>query len=201
MDLKMSDWKKLRTRLKQKYLSTPNTTEEETDGKSTIPKVRLIGEDVDKLCPNVFQVLGSINTPELKEEFIVMSSYAHLLKCLGSIIGQFSIEVDVDDIGAHFVSEIFVKLAYRFSLPFSLNTFYFAKISPFLFHILKDMFMISPTHTLGLGILRIDTRWGALKQVAEEIRSKVDFRPINLCEGAPLPDARCIYWWLVSLPY
>lgn len=46
-----------------------------------------------------------------------------------------------------------MKLAYRFSLPFSLNTFYFAKISPFLFHILKDMFMISPTHTLGLGIL------------------------------------------------
>ena len=113
----------------------------------------MIGEDVDRLCPKVYELLDCINIDELTEEFIVMSAYAHLLKCLGSIIGQFSVEVGVDDIGAQFVSEIFVKLTYRYSLPFTLNSFYFGKVSAYLFQLLKDLFMISPTHTLGLGIL------------------------------------------------
>ena len=91
--------------LPTKYSATQDANEQESEGQTSNKKVRRIGEDVNRLCPNVYKLLDCINTDELTEEFFVLSAYAYQLKSLGSIIGQFSAEV-----GGQFVSENFEKL-------------------------------------------------------------------------------------------
>ena len=90
--------------LPTKYSATKDANEQESEGQTSNKKFSCIGEDVDRLCPNVYKLLDCINTDELTE-FFVLSAYAHQLKSLGSIIGQFSAEV-----GGQFVSENFEKL-------------------------------------------------------------------------------------------
>ena len=55
--------------LPTKYSATKDANEQESEGQTSNKKVKRIGEDVDRLCPNVYKLLACINTDELTEEF------------------------------------------------------------------------------------------------------------------------------------
>ena len=168
--------RKITKRLTPKY--RPNTESKPKEGDAEKRnqlkvKIRLIGADVGKLIPHTPLLLDILQsseryTPTQKEveTLVVMSSYAHLLKCLGGIFGQFVILVQQDEIGAAFLGALFVRLTYVFSLFYSTNSFYLGKVSAFLLEYLQDFFMISKTQCLGLGIV-------GLTQGGEHLNKKI----------------------------
>lgn len=120
---------------------------------------RLIGENVVELCRVMTDLLktldprqGILESPQEKKERITMHSYGLLLRCLTSLFSMFVMSINFDEFGAQFVGHLFSKLVYRFSLHFSLNTFYLSKVSPYILNRLKHRFQINDSQFLGLGI-------------------------------------------------
>ena len=119
-------------------------------------RIRLIGETVfkltlllPKLCnclalPNdLCTVMDTKVEHKLKRTRIVCVAYAHLLRWLSSLYGQWLTDVRFDIVGAFFLGELFVQLVHRFALHKSENTFLFAQATPFILQELATTYQIS----------------------------------------------------------
>ena len=95
---------------------------------------------------------GGHESLQHKKERVVMHAYGHLLRCSTSLFSMFIMQLFFDEFGGLLIGALFSKLVYRFSLHFSLNTFYMSKISPFVLNRLKHRFQINENQFLGLGI-------------------------------------------------
>lgn len=130
-------------------------------------RIRLIGQNVHQLAPilpNLVQCLcpptvgnesvwpdGVPQTTQEMAAVIVCWTYIHLLRSLSSLYAAWVMTVNLDEIGASLLGELFVRLVHRFALHKSANTFLFAQVAPFLMDSMKDTYRLSNTKALSLG--------------------------------------------------
>jgi hypothetical protein len=127
-------------------------------------RIRLLGIQVKQASPFLAELVdclhpansvwpdGNQETVEQKRTRIVCWTYVHLLLCLSGIFNTSLQRVNVDNVGAMFIGELFVRLVHRFALHKSCNTFLFAQAAPYLMNTFQTKLQLTPNLALGMGI-------------------------------------------------
>jgi hypothetical protein len=175
-NLKANGLRKYAMRIEPRY---KERTSDDSPGET---KVRLIGENVERITSNfsrIFCVLQGAEESQIeKQKRVVFHGYGHLLRCFGALLGQYVLEVKKDIPALQLISGLLVKLVYRFDLHFSLNTLYLTKINAFLVTQMSRNFRISATHCLGFGVV-------GLTQGGEHLNKKIKTWSAKWTSGRP----------------
>ena len=104
-------------------------------------RLRIIGEVIEKLCPHLpaFSLClkpangvwpdGAVESNSEFQERIVCHTYIHTYRCLSALLSQWVMTLFLDEHGAQFLGDLFVKVVHHFRLHKSFNTFLFVRLT------------------------------------------------------------------------